>query len=173
MKMIFNILAGIAILFGSVIGSVATATTTTTATDVDEVCYRFVVVGVGFTTTRTRYVKLVIGDVGGVAFNARIQVYNQAGTQIATNRDFTIPANGSTIVGNGFMGRGVSDVETYGPSRTIHITTDADALIAASHYRYSPDSARNMNVMLPVYKRQLTNTKTWEAPCDPPDDKKS
>ena len=173
MKMIFNTLAGIAILFGSVIGSVATATTTTSTTDVDEVCYKHVIIGLTFNTSRTRWIRIYVGDVRGVGFDARVKVYNDAGTLIVPNHDITIPANGSHQVGIATLRGGAIGVETHGQVRNVHITTDEDALVVANYFGHTPATGVTDTASLPVYKRPLTNTKTWEAPCDPPDDKKS
>ena len=92
MKPGINILVGITTLLFRTFGSVATVTTTTTATEVDEVYYEHVVIGVRVTPAYNTWI--LIGDVRGVSFDARVQLYNEEGTLFTSNHDVTIPANG-------------------------------------------------------------------------------
>ena len=175
MKPGIDILVLIATLLFGTFGSVATATTTTTAT-ADEVCYEHVVIGVYIVDNA--FTWLMIGDAYGKGpFNARISVYDEAGNPVTlparTNfqnavGDLTIPLNGSYRTSKPYItGIRAENNDRY---RHYHITTDEDAVVRA----WTRIRGDNQGLYeLSVHKRQLTNSKTWEAPCDPPGDKKS
>ena len=161
MKPGINILVVIATLLFGTFGSVATATTTTTATEVDEVCYEHAVIGVRVTPDHNSWI--LIGDVRGVGFDARVQVYNELGTPVTSDHDVTIPENGFHRVWKATLKGGATGVEDFGKWRNIHITTDEDAWLT-SYFFSSTGGGMPSHTVIPAYKRQLSEDE-WTLPC--------
>lgn len=163
MKLTTKVLVGIATLFFGTFGSVAT--------EADDECYEHIINAVRI--HGSSYAWIIIRDAYGKGpIDAKYRVYNVDGDlltfTINYRSDITIPLNGSHMLTTGNV-RGVRE-NNADRFRHVHITTDRDAIVTVwARWTSSNDGLYNM----PVHKRQLTNTKTWEAPCDPPDDKKS
>ena len=160
MKPGIDILVLIATLLFGTFGSVATATTTTTATKADEVCYEHVVIGVCVTPAHNSWI--LIGDVRGVGFDARVQVYNDEGTSVTSDHDVTIRPNGFHRVWKTTLKGGPDGVEEFGVWRNIHIMTDEDAWLTA--YFFSTGGSMPNRTVIPAYKRQLSENE-WTLPC--------